>query len=422
MLSGYRYQSLPDLSGKRDPVHSGLSITRSVRLQLHEEFHQSNIDLQSIIRAAFAKVLLGYVDSTEFLFGELQSVPHDQPSSLALLRVSLSDHDTCVTFVQQIKQRAGAHGGVSPEFIGSSLGLPSEVNPLPARFVCGTLAALTSVYSDGLLLLGIPHSRTDGEPHLSSQDSGLVELSAVCDSAIMSEPALQNYIDQVCATAQFISANPTMPLASTTPLPRNLMSAYEEDYDSSRAHVVVNWLMHNTATRPDAIAHEIYKTLEEPPVLLSYAELNSQSNMLAHWFIKQGIQLEDKVAVCRARDEHFYIANASLFKCGACYISASIVDVSPASHVLTSYQIDPELPLERRQFIVRDSGAKFVVTTASLAPDFGDAALVPESAAMTRDISEHSSDDICLAQLDSLAYLLYTSGEPVSPVNVQSLV
>lgn len=74
------------------------------------------------------------------------------------------------------------------------------------------------------------------------------------------------------------------------------------------------------------------------------------------------------------------------------------------------FKIDPELPLERRQYIVRDSGAKFVVTTASLAPDFGEAALVLDDLYMEESLLNQSSEDICLAKLDSLAYLLYTSG------------
>ncbi|GAB1517179.1 Non-ribosomal peptide synthetase [Rhizoctonia solani] len=398
MLSGYRYHSLPELSGKRDPVHSRLSITRTVRVQLHEEFCRLDIDLQSVIRAAFAKVLLGYIDSTEFLFGEQRSTPNDGTSSLGLLRLSLSGCDNWVAFAQHVKQQASAYEDVSLEHVRSNLGLPPETNPLPARFIQGAFDSATPAYFDGLLALGITRTRTDGEPYLSSEGSERVELSVVCDSAIMSEPALQNYVEQVCATVHFICTNPAVSPASVIPLPSNLMSAYEEDYDSSRAHVAVDWLMHNAATRPDAIAHEIYSTLEEPPVLLSYAELNSRSNALANWFTKHGVQLEDKVAVCRARDEHFYVANAALFKCGACYVS-----------------IDPELPSERRQFIVRDSGAKFVVTTASLAPDFGDVALVPENAKVARDISEQPSDDICLAQLDSLAYLLYTSGTTGTP-------
>ena len=73
-------------------------------------------------------------------------------------------------------------------------------------------------------------------------------------------------------------------------------------------------------------------------------------------------------------------------------------------------KIDPELPLERRQYIVRDSGAKFVITTANLALDFGQAALVLEDPDMEETLLKQSSEDVCLAELDSLAYLLYTSG------------
>ncbi|CAE6524666.1 unnamed protein product [Rhizoctonia solani] len=394
MLSGYRYQSLPDLSGMRDPTHSRLSLTRTTRIQLHEEFRRSSIGLQSVLRAVFAKVLLGYIETSEFLFADLLNTPEDQDSLLTLLRVSLSGCDSWVAFAQQIEKQAGVYADISLETVGPILGLPLEVNPLPARFISGSPKDLVSAYSDGLLLLGIPESQI----RENSQDGELVELSVVCDSAIMSESALQNYIEQACATAVHISANPTMSPASIIPLPSHLRSAYEEDYDSSRARVAVDSLIHNAATRPDEIAHEIYRTLEEPPVLLTYAELNSRSNMLANWFIEHGVQLEDKVAVCRARDEHFYIANAALFKCGACYVP-----------------IDPELPLERRQFIIRDSGAKFVVTTASLASDFGDAALVLENTATTKAISQQSSSNVCLAQLDSLAYLLYTSGTTGTP-------
>ncbi|KAJ1310440.1 hypothetical protein OPQ81_007173 [Rhizoctonia solani] len=398
MLSGYRYQSLPDLSGKRDPVHSRLSSTRTVRIQLHEEFRRSNVGVQSIVRAAFAKVLLGYIESSEFLFADLGSGAENHDSLLTLLRVSLSGCDTWVSFAQQIEQQASIRADISLDSVGPVLGLPLDANPLPARFISGPLEDLISAYSDDLILLGIPQSQRGGNPLLFPQDGEPVELSVVCDSAIMSEPALQNCIEQACATVLHICTNPTTSPMSIIPLPSHLKSAYEEDYDSSRAHVAVDWLMRNAAARPDAIAHEIYSTLEEPPVLLSYAELNARSNMLAYWFIKRGIQLEDKVAVCRARDEHFYIANAALFKCGACYVS-----------------IDPELPIERRQFIVRDSGAKFVVTTAHLASDFGDVALVPENTAIAEAILQQSSSNICLAQLDSLAYLLYTSGTTGTP-------
>lgn len=319
-LSGYRYQSLPDLSGRRDPEHARLSATQSVKLQIDPQLCDLNIGLQSVVRAAFAKVLLGYIDSPEFLFAELHStLDRNARQRLALLRVNISNHGSWISFIHQIEEQAHLHTDVSPSSVRSTLGLPSETNPLPARFVCGKLQGLVSAYSDGVLLFGIPERQEDE----LVRSAGSIELCVVCDSAIMSQPALQNYLDQACATVTHILANPTTPPSSIVPLPKELKSAYEEDYDPSRAHVAVEWLMRNAATRPDAIAHEIYETLEEAPVLLTYAELNARSNRLANWFIKHGIQLEDKVAVCRARDEYFYVANAALFKCGACYTSVS---------------------------------------------------------------------------------------------------
>ncbi|KAF8610148.1 hypothetical protein BDV93DRAFT_517326 [Ceratobasidium sp. AG-I] len=391
-LSGYRYQALPDLSGRRDPTHSRLSAVRSVNFGVDEQSAARHVGLgpQALARAAFTKVLLGYLDTTEFLFGEVSPDSKDrQTSSLSPVRPNLLEHKSWVTFARQLDEHARSNNPITASSARAALSLPGEVNPLPARFLCGSLQDLYPAYSEGLLLLGIP---------ASISETSSLDLTVVCDSSIMSETALQNYLDQVCATFAHILVDPTASPYSAIPLAQNLRSSYEEEYDSSRAHVAVDWLTRNAATRPNAIAHEIYATLDDAPAVLTFAELNTQSNRLARWFLQHGIQIEDKVAVCRSRDRHFYVANAALFKSGACYVS-----------------IDPELPLERRQYIVRDSGTKFVITTANLAPDFGEAALVLEDADMEESLLKQSSEDICLAKLDSLAYLLYTSGTTGTP-------
>lgn len=322
-LSGYRYQALPGLSGSRDPVHSRLSAARSVNFGVDEQSAARLVGLgpQAFARAAFTKVLLGYLDSTEFLFGEvLPDSKEQETSSFSPVRPNLSEHKSWATFARQLDQQAHSNNPVTSSSVRAALSLPGEVNPLPARFLCGSLQDLYPAYSEGLLLLGLP---------ASSSGPSSVDLSVVCDSSIMSEPALQNYIDQVCATFTHILADPAASPYSTVPLRQNLRSSYEEEYDSSRAHVAVNWLTRNAITRPNAIAHEIYATLDDPPIILTFAELNAQSNRLARWFLQHGVQLEDKVAVCRSRDRHFYVANAALFKSGACYVSVRCSAITP---------------------------------------------------------------------------------------------
>ncbi|KAG9073598.1 Non-ribosomal peptide synthetase, partial [Ceratobasidium sp. UAMH 11750] len=390
-LLGYRFQALPDLSGLRDPVHSILSALRSVNLGPGDRaaVRHFSVNLPALIRAAFARVLLGYIDSPEFLFAEATSSSKlSENQNFSFIRANLAEHKTWPDFACHLERQARSDIRSTVESVRVALDLPLETNSLPARFVHGSFREAESAGLEGVLLLGL--SNPDGADLASSDNA--VELWVVCDGTIMSQSALRIYLDQVCATLVHILNDPAGSPTSIIPLPQNLKSAYEESYDSSRAHVAVEWLIRNADTRPDAVAHEIYRTLDEPPTMLTFAELNSRSNRLANWFIRHGVQLEDKVAICRSRDEHFYIANAALFKCGACYVS-----------------IDPELPLERRQFIVRDSGAKFVVTTAQLAPDFGEVALVLEDKDTEAELLGQSDENICLAQLDSLAYLLYTS-------------
>lgn len=322
ILSGYRYQALPDLSGRRDPSHSRLDAVRSVKFGADEQSAARHVGLgpQALARAAFTKVILGYLDSTEYLFGEVLPGPKEQQdSSLSIVRSNLAEHKSWARFAQHLNEQPCSNNSFPLSAVRTALSLPDEVNPLPARFLCGSLQDLYSAYSEGLLLLGLPAPTSDTS----------LELSVVCDSSIMSKPALQNFLDQVCATLAHILADLAASPYSTVPLPRNLISSYEEEYDSSRAHVAVDWLTHNAATRPNAIAHEIYATLDESPVVLTFAELNAQSNRLARWFLNHGVQLEDKVAVCRPRDRHFYVANAALFKSGACYVSVCRSTVVP---------------------------------------------------------------------------------------------
>ncbi|WP_131799226.1 AMP-binding protein, partial [Chryseobacterium contaminans] len=73
-------------------------------------------------------------------------------------------------------------------------------------------------------------------------------------------------------------------------------------------------------------AHEVYASLERPPQMVTYGELNEQTNVLARWLVASGVQVEDKVCLCSVRNAHFYVAMAAILKAGACYVSASALN------------------------------------------------------------------------------------------------
>jgi non-ribosomal peptide synthetase component F len=80
-----------------------------------------------------------------------------------------------------------------------------------------------------------------------------------------------------------------------------LSSVIEANYDLDEACRATDWLARDAAERPDVIAHEICPNLSSPPCFLTYAELNIMANKLAPWLRSNGLQLEDRVALCRSR-------------------------------------------------------------------------------------------------------------------------
>lgn len=82
--------------------------------------------------------------------------------------------------------------------------------------------------------------------------------------------------------------------------------------------------------------------------------------------------------------------------------SASICTVTDVSSLFSCLQIEPDLPAERRSFIVQDSDAKLAIDTSCLETHMQAAKL-------------HSEEQIDILSSDDLAYLLYTSGTTGKP-------
>ncbi|GLZ28518.1 hypothetical protein Lesp02_07080 [Lentzea sp. NBRC 105346] len=113
---------------------------------------------------------------------------------------------------------------------------------------------------------------------------------------------------------------------------------------------------------------------------LTYAQLNSRANQLAHHLIAQGIGPEDVVAVSMPRSADLVVALLGVLKAGAAYLP-----------------VDPEYPAERISFLLNDSGATTVVRELPGGPDTNP---VP------RPRPEHP------------AYVIYTSGSTGTPKGV----
>ncbi|MFI4932974.1 MAG: amino acid adenylation domain-containing protein, partial [Burkholderiales bacterium] len=135
---------------------------------------------------------------------------------------------------------------------------------------------------------------------------------------------------------------------------------------------------------------------------LSYAQLDGRANQLAHHLIGLGVGPETIVGVCLPRSLELSVALLAVLKAGGAYLP-----------------LDPELPAQRLAYMLRDAGARIVLTdcavrdalhqadagTVRLALDEHAAALAAEPrSAPPRRATPHDT-----------AYVIYTSGSSGEP-------
>lgn len=138
-------------------------------------------------------------------------------------------------------------------------------------------------------------------------------------------------------------------------------------------------------------------------VTLTYAELNQRANQLARYLRTSGVRPGDYVPVLMARSLQMIVAQLALLKSGAVYVP-----------------IDPDLPAERRAFIIRDCNARLILINGVAFPDLQSAASrCVDCAALESLIADEAVDDLnLLIPASAAAYVMYTSGSTGVPKGV----
>ena len=138
---------------------------------------------------------------------------------------------------------------------------------------------------------------------------------------------------------------------------------------------------------------------------LTYQELNSRANQLAHHLRRLGIGPEMRVAICLARSLEMIVGLFGILKAGAAYVP-----------------LEPTYPSERLSFLFDDSQARLLLTRKHLTESLAVANI--QTVCLDSDWSEiarESSENPTLgADAANSAHLIYTSGSTGMPKGVLS--
>jgi amino acid adenylation domain-containing protein len=179
----------------------------------------------------------------------------------------------------------------------------------------------------------------------------------------------------------------------------NLRSAAVEGGRSTGALVprsLLSRLREQVERQPNAIA--VMDEVQE----LTFADLDHRSNDLAAVLQSQGVGVEDCVGLLFERSVDFVVAAVAVWKCGAAYLP-----------------LDPGTPAERGGFILRDAGAKVLLSHRNKAKTWaGDWKSIEIDQAPTGG-KVGSSIVIGDVSEENLAYIIYTSGSTGAPKGVE---
>lgn len=135
---------------------------------------------------------------------------------------------------------------------------------------------------------------------------------------------------------------------------------------------------------------------------LSYAELEEQSNRLAHYLLRRGVRPDELVGVCVERRPELVVALLAVTKAGGAYLP-----------------LDPDYPGDRLEFMVDDAKVRIALAGQGLRGRLPSGLTVVDLTADRQAIAaEPGTPPPVRTAPDNLAYVIYTSGSTGRPKGV----
>jgi non-ribosomal peptide synthetase component F len=178
------------------------------------------------------------------------------------------------------------------------------------------------------------------------RDGGGVDGSLGFATDLFDRATIQRMSDHLSHLLAAVSIDSDVPLSNLIIMGPSERRLVLHDFNDTTAPWPSNATLHErferrAEQRPDA------PCLISGDTCLSFGEVNSRANQLAHWLVSRGIAAGRNVAVSSHRCCELYIALIAVLKSGGAYVP-----------------LDPSLPAERAAFILRQTGVQLLLTSA----------------------------------------------------------
>ena len=380
---------------------------------------QEGVSLFTTLVAAFQTLLHRYTGQDDILIGtstagrqhaELQQLLGYFLNTL-VLRTNLSGNPPfrkLLRRVHEVSTSAYANKDVPFEYVVRELQPNRTLGQNPLFQVMLTLEPLSPP-----MPLGWSLTRMDVETNTAKLDLSLAltdrpEGLIGCfeySTDLFDKSTIVRMVGHWQSLLESIAENPEQYLAE---LPLLIVSELQQ--------LLVEWNTTQTVYPRDLCIHQLFeaqveRTPDDVAVIyedtqLTYRELNSKANQLAHYLRQLGVGSEVLVGLCMERSLEMIVGLLGILKAGGSYVP-----------------LDPTFPAERIAFMLEDAQVPVLVTQQHLItqlPNHG-AKVVCLATPETLLAQQSETNLLPVSTSANLAYVIYTSGSTGRPKGVQIL-
>ncbi|HLO85983.1 MAG TPA: amino acid adenylation domain-containing protein [Nostocaceae cyanobacterium] len=367
--------------------------------------------------AAFAILLSRYSHQEDIVIGSpLATRTHQELEPLIgiflntlVLRVDLQNHPTFAELllrVRQITLDAYAHQDVPFEQLVEALQPERSLSHHPLFQVMFVLhnAPQQTLEIPELTFAPLERQRTvakfDLTLSMQEKESRLIGTWEY-NSDLFDQDTIDRMSGHFHTLLQSIVTNPKLPVGQLSLLTQQQQHQLLVEWNNTNKEYP-RYCLHQLFEKqaqltPDAIA-VVYEDKK-----LTYSELNSRANQLAHYLQKLGVKPESLVGICVERSLEMVIGLLGILKAGGAYVP-----------------LDPAYPQERLRYMLEDSQASVLITQQHLQ------ALLPtlRNSLVCLDQDWQNISSFSPVNPDStltpsnVAYVIYTSGSTGKPKGV----
>ena len=402
------------------PLTTGLDQTdlpADTTQKINQICRKNHLTLNTFLMGAWAILLSHYTGRRDILFGATVSVRHFVPDSQEKtglyintlpVRIRIDPQQSLVNLVSDIRENWGQvrrfqHMPLAAIQACSPIKGSQPLSEIYFSYDYQSLDAAMAPYKKTIACKDIALlERTPAGIFLTVQGTDTLQISIEYDQRKFTSNTIKQILLHFQTCLKSAAETPDARLTDLPVLTRKEQDQIAEKLNTRQKYARPNSCIHHLFEIQSSFNPTVTAVMDSQKQV-TYSQLNTSANQMAHFLLTKGAGPEKKVLVFLPQTADTIGLLLGILKSGCCYIP-----------------VDCTCPEERLRHILMDAGPDFIVTTAKLWEKIPSTQAFP--VLMDRDLPDLAkmpeTNPKTMVTPENAAYIIYTSGSTGLPKGV----